>query len=194
MVSIELSGSVTDKEKGFVETWENVSPGVNYIIRENRRGDEEYLAVEGARPFKLTTYDRMLTEDKIRDDRHNPFKNGAFRPVIVPEDVTIESNPNAMSADDIRRLFGASDVAWDEYMNVIDSPSTFKRMIDMADGGEADLSHRRYQQLVSQYDEFSQVGKRAIVMKSEDEIAKIPGSDSAPVATTRRTGARKPGA
>lgn len=191
MGSFELSGSVTEKDKTFIETWENVSHGVNYIIRENRRGDEEYVQVTGMRQFKLSTYDRMLTEDKIYDHRHNPFKNGAFRPVVVPEDITIESNPNAMSADDIRRLFNASDVAWEEYMAVIDSPSTLQRMLDMADDGEAEVTHRRYQQLNSMREQYTNHGK-PILAQTDPEIVKASGSVNEPVVAPVKRAASRP--
>lgn len=185
MGSFELSGSVSEKDKTFIETWENVSSATNYIVRENRRGDEEYLKVEGLRQFKLSTYDRMLTEDKIADHRHNPFKNGSFRPVIVPQDVTIETNPNAMSSEDIKRLFTSSDVAWDEYMEVIDSPGTLQRMLDMADDGEADLTHRRYQQLASMRERFTSHGKPVLAQKDQAQFEKLDrgGSGSEPVSS-----------
>lgn len=188
MASYELTGSVTEKEKSFIETWENVAVGVNYIIRENRRGDAEYVEVKGNRQFKLSTYDRMLTEDSIVDHRHNPFRNGAFRPVIVPENVSIESNPNAMSKEDIKSLFRASDAAWDEWMDLIDSPSTLQRMIDLANAGEEDLSVRRLRELENLYDRYTNTnnGKRALGYK-DPELAKLnsaPGSVSEPEAAT----------
>lgn len=185
MPSFELSGSVTDRERGFIETWENVSHQVNYIVRENRRGDEEYIEVSGPKKFKLSTYDRMLTEDKIVNPRLNPFKNGSFRPIMVPEDISIESNPNALSAEDIRNLFGASEMAWDEYMQVIDSPATLQRMVDMADRGDAELSHRRYLQLTQMLDRFSNINKQVAPQKDAELIASV-GSSSEQVSASRR--------
>jgi hypothetical protein len=179
---------VTEKEKSFIETWENVAVGVNYIIRENRRGDNEYFEVKGNRQFKLSSYDRMLTEDSIVDHKHNPFRNGAFRPIIVPEDVSIESNPNAMSNDDIKSLFRSSETAWDEWMDLIDSPATLKRMIDMANNGEEDLSVRRLRQLESMYEQYTNTnnGKRALGYK-DPELSKLnqsSGSENEPQAAT----------
>lgn len=191
MTNWELSGSISEKDKTFIETWENVSPGVNYIVRENRRGDEEYLAVSGFRKFKLSTYDRMLTEDKIQDERHNPFKNGSFRPVIVPEDITIESNPNAMSEEDIRRLFTASDIAWGEYMEVIDSPSTLQRMIDIANNGEVDLSVRRLRQLESMRERYTSHGK-PVLAQTDPALDRIRGSESEPPAAAAKRGPGRP--
>lgn len=192
----ELSGSVTEKEKSFIETWENVTPGTHWVIRENRRGDEEPQVVAGPVKFRLSTYDRMLTQDKIRDIRNDPFLNGSFRPLIVPEDITIESNPNALSDEDIKRVFGSSKDAWEAYMDVIDSPSTIQRMIDLADEDEdTELSHKRYQQLVEMHASFSNVGKRLTVKDPEmqkqiDQMA--GGSGGEPVGAPARRGPGRP--
>lgn len=155
----ELHGSVTPEEKTFIETWENVGEGTNYVLQENRRGDEIQTGITGqGRRFRLSTYERMLTEERCLDPRNNPFQNGTFRPVIVPAHISIETNPNAMSEEDIMRLFVASEVAWDEYMKVIDAPATLRRMMELAE--QADLSLRRYRQLETMHEEFTQIGKR----------------------------------
>lgn len=181
----ELHGSITDEEKTFIETWENVGEGTNYIITENRRGDEVQVGIAGPRTFRLSTYERMLTEDKVVDPRHNPFKNGTFRPVTVPETVTIESNPNALSSEDILRLFTSSDVAWAEYLLVIDAPATLKRMMDMAEN--SDITMRRYRQLEEAYAKHSSVGSRITSSKDPDiqrQIDSLPGG--APTGTPMR--------
>lgn len=195
---MQMQGSITEKERTFLETWENVAPGTYYVIKENRRGDEAPEGVTGRRKFKLTTYERILTEDRILDVRLNPFKNGTFRPVIVPEEISIETNPNALSDEDIERLFASSDNAWDAYMEILDSPATLQRMIDMADEDNHDLSLRRYRQLESMLTQFSQVGQR-LVQKDQAEFDKmgpvgaprpaVPGDTAPKVPTrTRRSG------
>jgi len=169
MVSpLELHGSITAEEKTFIETWENVGAGTTYVIQENRRGDEVHVQITGRRTFRLSTYERMITEERCLDPRNNPFKNGTFRPITVPEGVNIESNPNAMSDADINRLFTASDVAWDEYMAVIDSPATLGRMLELAEN--SNLSLKRYRELERRHEKFSNIGKR--VTHKDPEIQK----------------------
>lgn len=140
-----MAGALSEADKTFVETWENVSPEQNYVYRLNARGDELAVPVVGNRKFTLTTEERFLTQEKVADHKYDPFQNGAFRPLIVPETVNIETNPNSLSDEDIARLFKASDMAWDEYMKVVDSPATLHRMVDLADGAE--ISLRRFRQL-----------------------------------------------
>ena len=129
--------TITQAEREFVETWENIAPFQNAIIRLDVRGDEKHEVIQGAnRQFMITTEERMLTQSKVVDKENDPFLNGSFRPVVVPEDITIETNPNALSDEEILEIFGASDFAWSEWMHTIDSPATLNRMIDLADQAE----------------------------------------------------------
>lgn len=139
-------GSITPAQKEFVETWQNVASYQNGVIKLDIRGDEKQEIVQGDREFYITTEERLLTQAKILDKANDPFRNGAFRPVVVPDDVTIETNPNALSDEEIMGIFEASDFAWTEWMAVIDSPATLNRMIDLADQAE-NLTVRRLREV-----------------------------------------------
>lgn len=159
-----MAGAVNEGMKDFIETWESVTPTTNFVIRLDSRGEEKQEGVIGARTFKISTFERVLTQDKIEEVKHDPFKNGCFRPIIVPEDVTVETNPNAVSDEDIDRIFGASQVAWDEYMKVIDSPSTFRRMVERAE--VSDITFKRYREL-----------ERLAIESDPDHVTRIVQSD-----------------
>jgi hypothetical protein len=88
-----LRGSITESDRTFVESWENIAPSQNAIIRLNTRGDEKQEVISGRRNFMLTTEERLITQDRIVDDRLDPFKNGCFRPVVVPDSVSIDRAP-----------------------------------------------------------------------------------------------------
>lgn len=140
-----MSGSITKADREFVETWEHISPQQWGITRLDPRGDEKPEVIVGRREFKITTEERILTQDKIRDEKSDPFLNGSFRPVMVPDSVTIESNPNALSDEEILRILNASELAWTENLNTIDSVATFRRMVEIAEG--TDISIKRFRQL-----------------------------------------------
>lgn len=146
-----MAGSVNEEMKDFIETWESVTPTTNFVIKLDARGEHKQEGVIGARTFKISTFERMITQDGIDSVKLDPFKNGCFRPVIVPSDVTVESNPNALSDEDIDRVFKASQLAWDEYMKTINSPSTFRRMVDRAENAE--ISLKRFRQLEERLNE-----------------------------------------
>lgn len=170
-------GSITEDDREFVETWENISTSSNDIIRLDRRGDEVHELITGRRTFMLTTEERLITEDRILDEVHNPFRNGSFRPVTVPDSVSIESNPNALSDDEIGSVLVSSERAWEEWMKVIDSPSTLQRMVDIAEAGTLDISLKRYQAIQARLVEVKP--KTRIDQKDRAEYEKI-GRTSAP--------------
>lgn len=136
-------GTITRADQEFVETWENIAVYANGIIRLDARGDERPEIISNRRTFMITTEERMITQDRIVDPRNDPFLNGAFRPVVVPDTINIETNPNALSDEEIAGIFKASDIAFEEWLKTIDSPQTLRRMMDLAP--DSDISLRRFQ-------------------------------------------------
>jgi len=138
-------GTITRADQEFVETWENIAPYTNGIIHLDARGDERHEMIANRRTFMLTTEERLITQDRIVDPKNDPFLNGAFRPVVVPETINVETNPNALSDEEIFGIFKASDIAFEEWLKTLDSPQTLRRMLDLAP--ESDISLKRYQQV-----------------------------------------------
>lgn len=169
------TGSITQDQVEFVEEWENVSPMVNYIIRLDVRGEPQQEAVEGPRKFKITTEERILTEDKILERKHNPFRNGCFRPITVPDEISIESNPNALSNEEILKIFRSSDLAWEGWMDTLDSPATLQRMVDLAEEAE-EISLRRYRQLQDRHRQIA--GELRHATQKDEDVYKEIGQQS----------------
>lgn len=169
-----MQGAITEDDKTWIEEWENVSVITNFIIRLDARGDERPEQVKGPRTFKITTEERILTQDRIADKKNDPFLNGCFRPVTVPDSVDVQSNPNALSDQDIQRILRSSTVAWNEYLKVVDAPPTLRRMLEQFDvlleEGE-DLSAQRLRQLQARLQE---VAPRArVIQKDRAEYEKL---------------------
>lgn len=139
-------GSITKEDQDFVETWENIAARSNVINRLDARGEERQEVISGRRTFMITTEERLITENKILDPKNDPFKNGDFRPVVVPETVNIETNPNALSDDEIVHMFKVSDAAWTPLLESLDSVSTLGRMLDLAEKQE-DLTMKRFRDI-----------------------------------------------
>ena len=156
-------GSITDQDVDFVETWENIATRQNAIVRLDARGEERQEVISGRRNFMISTEERLITENKILDAKDDPFKNGDFRPVIVPDTVNVESNPNALSDEEIRQMFTVGEAAWPQLLETIDSVATLRRMLDLADENE-DLTLRRYRTI-------------------EDRLIQVRGSDRVQVTT-----------
>lgn len=139
-------GAITAQDKVFIEEWENISTPIHSIIKFDVQGAEQHHIIEGPRHFQLSTAERKVTQNRILQKKDDPFLNGAFRPVIVPDSVNIESNPNALSEAEIKSILVSSPVAWEEWMKVIDSPDTIARMMAIADQDE-NITYRRVKQL-----------------------------------------------
>lgn len=175
-----MAGLITDEDRGFVETWESVSESLHFVINFGPMGEHTFQAVAGQRKFTLTTAERVVTQSKIVDDENDPFLNGSFRPIVVPSSVTVETNPNALSDDDITRIFSASAAAWMAYLEVLDAPATLRRMIALA-GGDAgnDLSVARFKQLEAKLAELTP--RVQLKMRDADLIAGTgPASPATP--------------
>jgi hypothetical protein len=139
-------GSITNEDREFVEVWEHISAQRWGIIRFDARGEEKAEVITGSSHFRITTEERLVTEDRIKRSDDDPFKNGAFRPVVVPDSITIETNPNALSDAEIREILVASDIAFQENLETIDSVATFRRMLEIAETVD-DLTMKRYKTL-----------------------------------------------
>jgi hypothetical protein len=90
----------------------------------------------------LTAEERLITQDRIVDDRLDPFKNGCFRPVVVPDSVSIDSNPNALSDVEIRSVFISSDLAWAE-RTATTTPSSSAADVDADPARERKWQHAK---------------------------------------------------
>ena len=139
-------GAITTEDREFTEEWENIATPQHTIIRFDVRGDLVHELISTRRHFHITSAERKITQDKILLDKNDPFLNGSFRPVVVPDSVNIESNPNALSDDEIKSILISSAAAWEGWLEVIDSADTLTRMMDLADSVEG-VSLKRYKTL-----------------------------------------------
>lgn len=175
--------AITDAEAGFVETWESVSQTTQYVIKLDFRGEPFHHMVPSEREFDITTEERLLTQKAVNRDGFDPFSNGCFRPIRVPEDITIDTNPNALAKEDILRIFKASHRAWEEYLSVIDGAETLQRMVDLAQDSD-DLSVKRLNELKDRLSEVRP--KRRLESKSLDDYENA-GTGSGRRSTTSKS-------
>jgi hypothetical protein len=168
---VAVVGSITAADKAFVETWENIATPSNGIVRLDARGIERIEMIAGRRQFMCTSEERKITQDRVVDERYDPFRNGAFRPVIVPDSVDKNSNPNALSDDEISSILISSELAWGEWMAVIDSPETLRRMSDIAE--QSDVSLKRYRQVEARLLEVKP--KTRITQKDREQYESMGG-------------------
>ena len=160
-------GSITAQDQDFVETWENIATRQNAIVRLDARGEEKQEVIAGRRNFFITTEERIITSGKVLDPKNDPFLNGDFRPVLVPDSVTIQSNPNALSDEEIIQMFSISEAAWSGVLETVDSIATLRRMLDLAEQQD-DLTMKRYRDMEN----------RLIAVRGTDRV-RITSNDEA---------------
>lgn len=178
-------GTISDQDRNFVETWENIAPSGNAVIRLDSRGVEKQELITGRRNFMITTEERLITQDRIVDTKLDPFKNGCFRPVVVPDSVDTNTNPNALSDDEISSILVSSEIAFTEWMKIIDSPETLRRMVELAP--HSDISLKRFQFLQSRLGEVKPPTQ--ITQKDRDQYESIgSGAPQPQPAPQRRRG------
>lgn len=178
-------GSITDQDIAFTETWENIATRQNVVLKLDPRGDIKPEVITGRRNFFITTEERMLTEEKVVDPKNDPFKNGDFRPVVVPDSVNVETNPNALSDEEISQMFHVGEAAWAGILETIDSIATLRRMLDLADESE-DLSLKRYRSVEARL--VAVRGTDRPRLTSDDEELNKFLSDESPAARKRQSG------
>jgi hypothetical protein len=164
-----MRGSITEDDRNFIETWQNISESKYGIVRLDNRGGETREAIAGSREFMLTTEDRLITQNKIISKAKDPFTNGTFRPIVVPANVTVESNPNSISDDEIKGLLVQPDETWDAAIAKIDSLQTLRRMLRLADG--SDVTMRRYRQIENMVAE--KTPKVRITQQNRDQYERL---------------------
>lgn len=173
MTTPSATGAITEADRNFIEEWQKVVPEQYDIIRLDVRGEEQHFLVGPVNfKFKLSTFERIITQDKILLETDDPFLNGAFRPITVPESVNITTNPNARSDEEILDILAASELAWEEWLKTIDSPATLLRMMELAE--RADVSLRRYKQLEGRRE---QVAPPTRVWTTDPELQKFLSDD-----------------
>lgn len=147
-----MPGSITNEDRIFVETWEALTERRTAILKLTARGEEtRQLITKGT--FMCTSEERIITQDRIANVKDDPFLNGRFRPVVVPPSITVETNPNALSDDEINRVLKSSDLAFDEWLSSLDSMETLSRMRNLALAAAAEVTLARFQQIEARLDE-----------------------------------------
>ena len=88
------------------ELWESVVPGAVWVTVTNKRDEQESRSVGQGQVLRITTRDREICQDAIRDPKHDPFTNGMLRRVDADqnEDPRTESI-DAMGMDELIAVF-----------------------------------------------------------------------------------------
>lgn len=85
------------------EIWECTIPGRVSLVVSNERGGTRPVTVAGeGRVLRVTTMDREMAEELIRDPANNPFRNGAL---VRVDNRDHDPSPDELSTEELREMF-----------------------------------------------------------------------------------------
>lgn len=120
------------------EQWRNESRSTSGILRfdPTAKGGRVKELIAGGRTFDITTAERRLTERSIREERHNPFRNGKFVPLVLHEGAEdyeqLVADPNLVSAESIAELSKGPIGAMEKKVAQLDKLTVLRRILEVA--------------------------------------------------------------
>lgn len=126
------------------EVWETTGQGWVHVRVTGVDGKPRSIKA-GGRPgqkLRLSEYDRLMNEERVLDDRVNPFSNGMLLKVS-PIDEDAPFNPNHLSVDAMVELF---TVTGPEFNTRVDELNEYnvRRLIEACDELDATNSQVQY--------------------------------------------------
>lgn len=141
------------------EIWKNETRGVIGVRKHDPRnpGGTKVELVRAGGQVVITSDERRLTEEMVRQTVNNPFRNGRLLLVSGAEDdeelQAIKADPNSISSDEIAKLLDGTLRVMEGRLAKIDAVPTLERILQHADSEGA--STRRLQAI---RDRISAVG------------------------------------
>lgn len=132
-----------------LETWQ--ANGRIVLRKIDAGGKTQEILVNAGRRIQLSEAERIMNQDRVADDKRNPFTNGTLSPVRIPDSSesaqAIVANPNAMSDEELLELVAAHHKTFEKKIAEVTSPYVVKRMIAAAQSGEVDATIKRVEAL-----------------------------------------------
>lgn len=127
-------------ESPDLETWESSIAGRVVLKLRNTLGTLTATMVGPGKRAHLSPADRRYNQDKYATAAQDPFQNGTLRPVRLVEDdpdtAKLLSNPNLISADEMRALFKKPLPAFEARLATITLPVTIREIRRIAEDVE----------------------------------------------------------
>lgn len=130
------------------EVWETTGSGWVYAQVTGIDGKPRTVKA-GGRPgqkLRISEYDRIRNQERVIDDKADPFSNGMLLRVSPPADDFDTENPNHLSAEDVIELFS---ITGPEFAKRIDALNEYnvRRMLELCE--DLDATNSQIQTLKS---------------------------------------------
>lgn len=127
------------------EVWETTGTGWVHVHVTGMDGNLRKIKA-GGRPgqkLRISEYDRLRNQEKVLDDRADPFTNGMLiriQPPIGPDD---DENPNHLTPEDVIALFNSTGPEFKERVDQLNEYNV-RRLIDACEDLDATNSQSQY--------------------------------------------------
>jgi hypothetical protein len=130
------------------EVWETTGTGMVYVQVTGVDGKPRSIKA-GGRPgqkLRISEYDRILNQERVLDDRVDPFNNGMLLRVSPPPSPEDDENPNHLTAEDVIDLFSATGPEFKERVDALNEYNV-RRLIEACE--DLDATNSQIQTLKS---------------------------------------------
>jgi len=162
-----------------VEVWKNVSAGRLFILKLDRRDEEELVSVPSGQTVSLTPAERKLNQNRTVSKDLDVFSNGRLEPVSLLDDEEdtkeIEANPNRVTDAEVLEIFADGKENWrgfDRRVEEISNATTLTRMLSFV--GQADATARQVKCLHDRLREVDPAVYLSVVGDQVDEEIRLP--------------------
>jgi hypothetical protein len=144
------------------EIWElTCDSRVSMEVTNERGGTKDITAQGKGQVLRITTIDREMAEEVVRDAALNPFRNGTL---VRVDSGPHQPSPDELSDDDLAAMF---DLDNDDFQAVLPNLSELNVRRLKAMTVKADVKHQQVQLLTEYIDDHYRVGGS---MPSYDEM------------------------
>lgn len=114
------------------EVWLNPNAGYRYVEQQNFKGEMAAVEIAPGQKFTISTFDRMINQERTIKKEDDMFTNGTFSRVKLidtAEDYAeLAENPNIMSDSDLESMFSLTTAAFKKKLQEIENTRVIERL------------------------------------------------------------------
>lgn len=138
------------------ELWENASQAIIVLKKVDNLGRVTEEKVVGGRNVQLTPGERRHNQELCATVAQDVFSNGTMRPVRLiddePDSIELKANVNAMSDDEMRRLFAVPLRAFTTRVNEISNPIALQHLLSLAQEESIEATVKKVEAITARLD------------------------------------------
>lgn len=119
------------------EVWKNTSKGTAVVVRYDNMGHLTKDTVRPGSTFSVSTEERKVHQQGVRNEENDAYSNGMFQPVKLVESAddyeSIAENPNHIEEGEMAALFKLPVAKFRERIALISNALAMDRIVELAE-------------------------------------------------------------